>query len=141
MENKYYAPSSEEFYIGFEYQEGNSAIRDNITEWLDNVVEDKLHLKLLFDGYTHFRVKYLDRKDIESLGFNYTKASGFRGNKLYFEKESHGIILSPGIYEDDFYDVHIYQDSILGLPVLTRFFGEVKNKSELKKLLKMLNIK
>jgi hypothetical protein len=90
------------------------------------------------------RVKYLDQEDIESLGFKYTsKTVG-----LWFKKE--GFFDTPGgrhrltkyelIYFPNNNELHI--EGFLGNDSEGKLFeGIIKNKSELKKLLKQLNIK
>jgi hypothetical protein len=96
-------------------------------------------LYVVVDRYSNtasFRVKYLDREDIESLGWEYKETSdgGF----------------------DYYWDIHTMKHSILyserakrmvitlwdrsRLEDHTVFVGTIKNKSELKKLLKQLGI-
>jgi hypothetical protein len=126
MTKEYYTPTIEEFHIGFEY------------EWLD---ENKMWIKSFcpeeisvegFDEQTYgLRVKYLDREDIESLGFNtedngecYNKTNAFDIYGLYPWEWNKGI--------QNQYKIILNGDTL--------FLGIIKNKSELKVLLKQLNI-
>jgi hypothetical protein len=149
MENKYYTPTIEEFHVGFEYEQLNqvSQVED---------MERKYNGQMIFgDSYTHvpkpsvwdiktcdtytnlpyiktwakteFRVKYLDREDIESFGFeevpnvpiDWFEKDDWRlykqGTEVSIKKAGEGFNIHFGIFE-----------------------GVIKNKSELKKVLKMI---
>lgn len=141
MENKYYTPTTEEFHIGFEYE---------MFEDFDVPFAEKAWHKLIYGiNGTHnpetltyplggnmdnIRVKYLDREDIESLGWEHdmtTKKDGEHYNightmtvRYWFmiHKENH---------------IHIWDaNSRLG----GTFIGILKNKSELKRIMNQLNI-
>lgn len=76
--NKYYTPEIEEFHIGFEYEfnVGNTTWTKFIFDLdrPDKVLENfKLNPQL-------FRVKYLDKEDIESLGFVHIGGSLLKDN-------------------------------------------------------------
>jgi len=127
MENtkKYYTPEIEEFHIGFEY------------EWLD---ENKLWNKATpieisrknFDEQTYgLRVKYLDKEDIESLGFEFIKEDKF---SKYFKFQNFNL----QTVKNGTHGIHIAQLDEDGHSIV--FKGIVKNKSEFKKLIKQLNI-
>lgn len=153
MENKYYTPSIDEFYEGFEYQEEIPSLHINLNMgeqapgdlvWRDfkfsrtshfiyNNKEDEFTCSLdqdIKDGTV--RVKYLDKADIESLGFGYTdefldSCIFYRETyRLIFDPENQGVVIDDG--ED--YENTPYQ----------YFSGTIKNKSELKVLLKQLGI-
>lgn len=128
-EEYYYIPFIEEFYIGFEYEYYVMNVWQQVafhpsdfayTEtWLENL--DK---KLL-------RVKYLDKEDIESLGFNttaeYDRYIEFTdGNKKF-------------LYRMEYKTMYI-EDQPSPNTTRTLFYGIIKNKSELKQLLKQLQI-
>ena len=129
MENieEYYTPDISEFHIGFKFEEydGREWTKSEITLWTD--------LKSLFDCEDKcpipFRVKCLNKQDIESIGFNY--GYSFNGLDCY-----HG-------YVEDLYTnqhnttISIYNNlnfeyTVSGI--------SIKNLSELKKLLTMLGI-
>jgi len=119
--NKYYTPSIEEFHIGFEY------------EWLDEAgiwIKETSPTEITpigFDEQTYgLRVKYLDKEDIESLGLTlkYSDSSLYVKDlyNLYFEKDNKICILQTKDRP------HILFD------------GTIKNKSELKILLKWIGV-
>lgn len=147
MENKYYTPKIEEFCVGFEYE----------TIYLKSVwTKDYLCISdcgWFFESYHNdaspleFRVKYLDKEDIESLGFVFIK---------YIEST---LLNSNG----DLYSNNDLNLSLVHYPTLNKItivtkdpslneilvkgnwddkqinLITVKNKTELKKILKMLN--
>ena len=99
-----------------------------------------------------YRIKYLDKSDIESLGFReedfshldigiFTKVfTKFGENK---DKRSYGITIFTGNTVDSTYikiDGAISPGAVYGHLGTTMFKGNVKNRTELKKVLKMLNI-
>jgi hypothetical protein len=129
--NKYYTPEIEEFHVGFEFEV-------NYTDegWLKEIFcngtgknIDSIAKLVSFLGRTNFedayRVKYLDKEDIESLRFEQLylpyefKKDWYR---LIKQHEEHHYIITDDRCQD-----HI-------------FVGIIKNKSELKKLLKQLNV-
>lgn len=151
MENKYYTPSIEEFYIGFEYQILDEDEDDLGYQWREVGAEEIWELEDAADILEHkdnIRVKYLDQYDIEELGFNlsyqmkdliaftinvdYSKI--IDKNELNVKEASYGICLN--------YSTHSNYLVIRGWldPDDVFFKGNIKNKSELKKLLKQLNI-
>lgn len=137
---KYYTPSIEEFHVGFEYEE---------LIGVDNEQEDwsckSFNPKNYIDRYGEYtfdetplsdwiRVKYLDKEDIEELGFEesldepdewFWKFKGNIGIQLYFDDKYRN--------KDQGIGITIYDDKII-------FSGYIKNKSELKVLLKQLGI-
>lgn len=136
MDNKYYTPELEEFHIGFEY-EVDSLYNKFSHKSFNKIIAIWEELDIVFDDYEHedhfneiYRVKYLDKEDIESLGWleskeienNFFLKDQYRRNwKLYLTKDIGRIILEN--------DCNYFIDIV------------IKNKSELKKLLKQLNIK
>ena len=140
MKNKYYTPEIEEFCVGFEYEiqdienaqwgvcictPGFGAFDDDI----DNLEDDRI------------RVKYLDKEDIESLGWIFDKTSNksqwkFHKNNimLYYRSESKEIgffTIDPS--KSDFFMEYSRDNKMISFLI-------IKNKSELKKLLRQLNI-
>jgi len=117
MEAKYYTPEIEEFHVGFEYESLN-----NNNEW----VKSKYGGFLPFHPQTYidkkeFRVKHLDRQDIEEFGWKITEDFGYR------------------FYTLNGYSLHFYPNEERNIGILLNKF-KIKNKSELKKLMKMFNI-
>ena len=67
--DKYYTPSLNEFHVGFEYETYNSYRK----EWYKTILTED-NLEALGSFWYNFleaehRVKYLDKEDIESLGW------------------------------------------------------------------------
>lgn len=125
--DKYYTPDISEFYVGFEVECYNSAYKKyNEPEWIKIILNEGNDFESLEEGLLkkHLRVKYLDKKDIKELGFEQGKLpyQFFDGiHKLvYLENNKTSII-------------HIADDCFL-------FYGVIKNKSELRKLLIQLGI-
>lgn len=124
-ENKYYTPKIEEFCVGFEFEfetgtEGWKKFQFNknrATQLLMNV-EDFSH---------QFRVKYLDKEDVESLGWEC-----YDGDMQIYNIQI-GFDLY-GLYLSNYNMLRITKESN------TLFKGEIKNKSELKKLIQQLGI-
>lgn len=151
-EDKYYHPKIDEFYYGFEFQYLNvngEWIDVNVDSWNSpnedsklfysytesNLLRDFNCLDVYVKAFNKLRVKQLDGKDLQSLGwdkstFNSKKwYSSFKGNtdiQLYFDNKDEVIPeLGTGL--------SIYYDLLL-------FSGYIRNKSELVKLMKQLNI-
>ena len=131
MKNKYYTPELEEFYVGFEFEEFYN------DQWNSKVYISGYFLNYNMDclfgkDKDKIRVKYLDREDIESLGWKFEEEcptwisfnmSGEKNLTLYKESKKVEILIPDNPLQ--------YHYS---------FAGTIKNKSELKKLLKQLGI-
>lgn len=143
--NKYYTPDISEFYVGFEYElycrDVNPTIKNGSTVWLKSW-QTKIFTKSEFERGIGFdrnldlqddwiRVKYLDKEDIESLGFKFIKIGWTESSMIFRNNRDCGY----EIYFRDDYTLLISKSN-----GITLFEGVVKNKSELIKLLKMLNI-
>lgn len=135
--NKFYVPSVEEFHIGFEI------------EWLHHTDWIKVHFMSpgmfgfddVDDLVKQTRVKYLDNSDIESLGF---------------EKPKYIVSRSVPYYKDN--ETRLTHIPNEGYEIATRMKGpkgsdrnkapwhikiycmDIKNKSELKKILTQIGI-
>lgn len=128
MENKYYTPKLEEFHIGFEYEIKEWGKED----WHKKEIEETWEIDSAFDR-AEARVKVLDKEDIESLGFDnyvppmeYNHSWNYKGGK------------EPKLYvwfNNPIPIVRIYSN----FPAVL-FQGEIKNKSELKRLMQQLKI-
>lgn len=139
MEAQYYVPEISEFHVGFEYEEYNDWIEQNDNEptwnrktiFTHNANLTALNVSL---QKNEIRVKHLDIQDIESLGWEISKIQ--RNPKTTcFEKSDTAFRF---VLEIDIDSVKI--DAYLDFKI-PMFIGSVKNKSELKKLMQMLNIK
>jgi hypothetical protein len=155
---KYYTPDITEFHVGFEYEKSEYGRKI----WTKEVFEFDFGsgneiLDIYNEGYdtTHLRVKYLDQKDIESLGFTKRLKNDWVGYNDYILSSisgEYGYFLKATLHipkMDDMYKIYVYRhlDDIDRIEnylscgnSLQVFNGKIKNKSELKVLLKQLNI-
>jgi hypothetical protein len=147
---KYYTPSIEEFHVGFEYEYNsdlsNLMLENTFGKWEKEIFtassnsmmdESEIHdIELGLDPSTEsieIRVKYLDREDIEREGFEFEFVRGTKlmfGEPVYehlsitYDSESNHLTIGNKDVEDDC-DYYLFQ-------------GKVKNKSELKRILKQI---
>lgn len=141
-ELKYYIPEISEFHIGFEYEsiipgliygtqiyDGRS-LNDYEGEGQGSIQED------IEDG--EIRVKYLDKEDIESLpGVLFWKDRGLaENNSILFSLKDPAYEQGSVVFKYWFGNNRLQ----ISRPIGTVFNGFIKNKSELKKLLKQLGI-
>lgn len=126
MENKYYVPDISEFHVGFEYEwlctAGN--------KWLKKVYKEGIFLE---ESLENCRVKYLDKEDIESLGFEEI------GQEDYYLNGDLDNWRIERLYDKDKNYFYRIEKEDRG-DIEQIFFVYIKNKSELKKLLKQLGI-
>jgi len=136
MSDKYYTPEITEFYTGFECEFKNDQ-QDNT--WR-HVVSDIDLLGIVYDSYEHqdfsneFRVKYLDKEDIESLGFEHYKRHAGTTTDEFQSKESRYLITFDSNFSTK------WNCTVIDEVDFQLFHGFIRNKSEFKKLLKQLNI-
>ncbi len=136
MKNKYYTPTKEEFHIGFEYEVKDYLDDQDKTmiDWIPFTIMDGEEIQDMIDETKHdserFRVKYLDKDDIEDLGF------------IPSTNEKHLYYLGD-------VSLQLHNNNCLTIRYNNKFNNEwrtavefivIKNKSELKVLLKQLNI-
>lgn len=135
--NKYYIPKIEEFHIGFEYEYHEHFGKD-FGKWNKYTIENNTIIsnisELIASG--SIRVKYLDKEDIESLGFkctydNYPRELEFNNGTytIYWNPEEMKLIIHLNEYmnHDEYWGDY-------------GVWFTIKNKSELKKLLTQLGI-
>jgi hypothetical protein len=131
--SKYYTPELEEFHVGFEYE----ALVDYYKQEFEKfTIDDTDSLRSICSTWDrgeveYWRVKYLDREDIESLGFESS------GSEHYFRKRV-GTTSEFSIHREGTSLLIEYTEVFRDPEVETIFKGTIKNKSELKKLLKQL---
>jgi hypothetical protein len=128
--SKYYTPTIEEFHVGFEFE----CMPNTISKWKEYIFKPHDEPNYYIER-GQVRVKYLDREDIEGYFdvkvFNEASIYGTRnGGEIKYEIESFGLP-KHHMYK-------IWWQADLG--DITFFTGEIKNKSELKRLLKQLKI-
>jgi len=119
--NKYYTPSIDEFYIGFECEIYNAN-----NEWLPilftkgHLYNDLKFVDQFEDNLENsFRVKYLSKEDIEGLGWVWNTDRYEHGNNGWGA------------------DLELLQDKSV---CINRVIYKINNKSELKVLMKQLGI-
>lgn len=135
--NKYYTPTIEEFHVGFEYQ-----FNHKNKGWIDLKFGDTddwsiLEIDMEIEN-NEIRVKYLDKEDIESLGWIYEKALEDEYH-IFFKKGTMLLEFSESFRTLRIYYIISYIDDIFEVKEEhTLFLGTIKNKSELKRLMKQL---
>lgn len=135
MEAKYYTPSIEEFHVGFEYEFRST--NDQTEPWQKSVIDDGTQIdditRQIIGGRKVYelRVKYLDREDIESLGF-------VKGDGPWWNRPD-GYQLS---YGDSMVHTHamITKSTTPDGELDYYFRGFIRNKSELKRILTQVGI-
>lgn len=130
---KYYTPEIEEFHVGFEFEAPNQKDKRS---WTKCVFMDGESAEKYCDEYES-RVKYLDRDCIESLGWEYKEDRGMSENNgsLFTKKHKQRVQWECALYFWN-YSKRVSIKTVYG----TLFEGIIKNKSELRKLLKQLGI-
>jgi len=150
---KYYTPEIEEFHVGFEFEVfmfgmqvgkyGNllpENLRDDEVKWRKNTVRnasDILHVSIALDK-KKVRIKYLDKEDIESLDWVFDKKMN-SGGKLY-NKGNHMLFHNDKEITIAIRDPSLDQNMLINLRSNEVFMINIKNKSELKVLLKQLKL-
>lgn len=137
--NKYYTPEIEEFYVGFGCEILSSYGWQSGT-WPDVLNEDTLtgfdaHNAGIFYATRNasIRVKYLDQEDIESLGFKYNNSYDY-----WYKYVGQLECLELYKYNNDTIKI-VYEDSTNEYTKRSFLYqGKCKNKSELKRILKMI---
>ena len=163
MKEKYYRPDITEFFVGFEYESYELYFRpgdewdQGTPMWIKRTVLDLNQEQ--FSGENHkykaiyhvsinnryekhvdwnknIRVKYLDKEDIESLGFKFIKQHPGM-EQMDFEKDEYFLDYDPDFKGKHFLRIYTgnSQDEEFNF-----FSGFIRNKSELKRLLIQLNI-
>jgi len=130
MKDKYYTPEAKELHIDFEFEYSRNGV------WYEEVIND------LYDAYDVWkdheagrhpiRVKYLDHADIESLGFeiyDYDDMDSFSNGNITIEVN--------GYTNELIVEIWTRANTIDKSPEMV-FKGTIKNKSELKKILKQI---
>jgi hypothetical protein len=140
MENKYYTPELGEFHIGFEFEYNNNAKSEKKKEprWIKHTVDmfdnqtyesgEYNEYAYEYIGMENCRVKYLDASDIEELGW-----TDYEPPFEYNHKWKLGEWELNAWFNGEMPSVRIQEYPIF-------FQGIIKNKSELKKLMKQLGI-
>lgn len=132
MTEKYYTPTIEEFHVGFEFE----VLYENVGWAKESLAHRPEVVTLPYMNLENIRVKYLDREDIESLGWKK------HGERYYYSSKT----VPLRINQDGSCD---HEDCSMGIDSDYRawinagnnhFTGTINNKSELKKLMQQLNL-
>lgn len=139
MENNlYYTPEISEFNVGFEYERLWLHVEPPMWGKETFYLNDS-HIKLmqysLGDIEPLARVKYLDQSDIESLGWKFKDESHFIKDTWILRKFDDGLIIYLDYYAGKLKHSWMYEDAVKVL-----FEGTIKNKSQLKFIMKCLGI-
>lgn len=125
----YYVPSVEELYPGFRYEWLD--VSNDV--WLPKVYNESTFLALALD---RVRVKYLDKQDLEDLGWEQLHKVGWG----YEYKKDHFRLNVIFGMNRTLVKIYTYENMSSDSREYIFFRGNVKNKSELEKLIQMLNI-
>lgn len=147
---KYYTPTIEEFYVGFEYEIDVKNIHNNThigNKWV-NITLDYESLSVIQSQIVDktVRVKCLDEQDILDLGWIKKKEEWYEIENKDKDAEITKYRLLFSLYEltENDYHTELFVDIKLGdieIIVIPLGIRNIKNKSELKKIMQMLNIK
>ena len=149
-ENKYYTPTIEEFHVGFEYEhkerflDGTVKTQEDFdnSKWVKQTcdsgimyIERALSGRNSKNGLCGVRVKYLDQEDIESLGFELEESNK---KETIYRRSCDNLMTEKEVQiwvdkEFDYIDICNLRDK-----EDYNFMGKIKNKSELKRVLKMI---
>lgn len=147
MENKYYFPSKDEFHYGFEFEmvemcsinKGHRQLQFNkkVLNSFSSVTDFNIYSGL---RDKEIRVKYLDQQDIEELGWKQVKLKRLVFNCLFeFIVDEYKYTLIVLTDNETTISITMEDTTITdGVNCKPLFTGVVKNKSELKKLMKQL---
>jgi hypothetical protein len=143
--DKYYTPEIEEFHVGFEYEGRLAGVNGGVTDWEKRIFykEQLPFIKGCEETLKHFRVRYIDKEDLVSMGFSLEVNCGNElgeGYSRYVYGESRNY---PYIVIDNFPETEkfrIFELFAEGGRSINLFSGTINNKSELKKLIQQLGI-
>jgi len=154
--NKYYAPEILEFYIGFKYEVNYDFVLTALeryqqkSTWYSKVFEVKDYEFIEHQIKTNYvRVKYLDKQDIEELNWVFATTELDILEIYYIDREAIDEIESKFILtrniKEKFITIELEEnylfDPITNPTETHRIFqGKLKNKNELKVLMRQLNI-
>jgi hypothetical protein len=144
MSEKYYTPDKSEYHLGFRYEIGDKATIGKSTKWYNHII-DKLDFINDIGLYEEVRAKYLDKSDIEELGWEFiTSEQGAWPMANYFRRDEYWLIHNIRGTRTVFICLSLIQaDTVLKLYAGDRetlFYGTCKNYGELDKIMKQTKI-
>jgi hypothetical protein len=138
-ENKYYTPEITEFCVGFEYElrySENSDWKKEVFDFENNWIDFPINFN------KDKRIKYLDSEDIKELGFEYGEIpceyNGRAGGFVKKVKEGVELIIECSLGYNNLVKIKRWDSKHNGYNVF--FWGNIKNKTELKKVLQMIGV-
>jgi hypothetical protein len=150
MNNKYYTPTIEEFHVGFEFEVKIATENEWVKAIYSYPSDDWFNVCYFPDEKKEIsvpdcmRVKYLDKEGIESLGWvSWSNHPKHFYHPAGIKKFSDGTIqhnITLRIENNNIIAIRRYSESPINFNNFAEFYGICKNKSELKKLMQMLNI-
>ncbi len=151
MKQTYYTPSIEEFHVGFEYEFLNFDSEWKLVPicgtWYSKSIATTHSLSIVFKNFDYnllinkdtkepkYRVKHLDRENVENLGWLFTK--NLFGD--FYTKKQQEQMFYLQLFPDNFISIGLRKE--IEDEKRAYFCGTIKNKSELQKLMTQLNIK
>jgi hypothetical protein len=150
QQNKYYTPDAADIYPGYEYEfNGNKINYESVGEWSKNIAGTEPEECSILDQWGLYygkpsnyyiqqgwvRTKYLDREDIESLGWidGITEGNTSRYNMSARDYKDRIFLL----VDNPTRQIRIVLQKGLGD---TLFWGECKSKNELRKIMQWIGI-
>ena len=132
---KYYTPSIEELFVGYEYEEANEAILTSYTKWEKYIIKEAWQIAEV-GKYVPIRTPYLTKEQIEAEGWEFIIND--LGFPEYYKKGSFHMILRNGrIYEIIKIDFKNSEEYSKPRPT---YIGIIKSINELRKIQKWLGI-
>jgi hypothetical protein len=144
METQYYTPTPEEFHVGFEYE--NFVKHEGWTKrTLESLSDYGFNEKGFCIDHEDYRVKCLNEQDIIDLGWQRVSEDYFeiKRSSDYSEITKFKLLFSLDELTKKFYHTTIFADVELGdikIDMMRLGFDNIKNKSELKRIMQMLKI-
>lgn len=135
MDNNYYIPDITDFYVGYQCEYNLARHYIPITfKCLKEYIKNSFTFEEVFK-MNEIRTKYLDKEDIESLGFN--QEESLINKALVFIKDNIVISYLPEIHV---VVINKRDKEFPRMPASCLFQGEIKSINELKKVLQYLKI-
>jgi hypothetical protein len=138
--NKYYTPTTEEFHVGFEYEIFEDWDTYKEKQWFQQVygehgrdAERIGYIDTFMIKENWVRVKYLDQEDIESLGWK-EETDSPDGRFSILKDDIYYYLIKYG--HNHKYEIRCMHPSYK----YGSFLGIIKNKSELRKIMKQIGI-
>ena len=143
MENKYFTPDIEDFYIGYEYEQGLVDSDWFTTGWEKRIIDEQSNLKLIKEYPSLHRVPYLTKEQIEAEGWEYKhthKDLIYYDERIFFEKRKSNKKEDIWTLQLEYYKNNLVRIQIDQGHDWKRFLGECKDINTFRKIIKLLKI-